>query len=78
MLKDANVFINLKCSFPFDFMSSVLTHDCVVHENEKNMTKARNLMAKEFLVPLTGRVSWTISNFFMKEMYGTSNKDTCT
>ena len=52
MLKDENVSINLKYCFPFEFVALVLTHDCVVHE-EKKLTKARNLMPKELLVPLT-------------------------
>ena len=34
-LMDENVFINLKCSFLFDFLSKVLTHNCVIHENGK-------------------------------------------
>ena len=34
-LQDENVFINLGCSFLFDFLSKVLTHDRVVQENGK-------------------------------------------
>ena len=34
-LKSENVFINLKCSFQFDFLPKVFTHDCVVHEKGK-------------------------------------------
>ena len=39
-LKDENVFINLKSSFLFDFLSEVLT-----------LTKARNLNAKRVISP---------------------------
>ena len=49
-LKDENVFINLKYPFPFDFMSEVLTHDCVVYENEKKTDNRFN--AKSLFVPL--------------------------
>ena len=34
-LKDENVFIHFKCSFLFDFLPEVLTHDCVFREKEK-------------------------------------------
>ena len=34
-LKDEKVFISLKCSLLFDFLSEVFTHECVVHENRK-------------------------------------------
>ena len=50
-LEDENVFISLKCSFLFDFLSELLSHDCVVHETGK-LTIARNSIQKELLVPL--------------------------
>ena len=49
-LKDENVFINLKCSFLFDFMFYVLTHDCVVQTKIKP-DKSPKFIAKRVISP---------------------------
>ena len=43
--KNENVFIDLKHSFPFHFLSEVLTHDCVIHNKEKT-DKSQKFNAK--------------------------------
>ena len=49
-LKDENLFINRKCSFLFDFLSEVLTHDCVIHENGKT-DESQKFNAKIIIIP---------------------------
>ena len=49
-VKDEKVFINLKCSMLFDFLSEVFTHECVLHENGKT-EESQKFNAKRVISP---------------------------
>ena len=61
MLKDENVFINLKCSFLFDFMSLVWTHDCVFHVEKKT-----DESQKFYVIIVISRVKMRVLPHFSK------------